>query len=385
MMHRGKLQRSLVALVAGVLLLASANAFAADSSAGWKTECVGRYQVSLPGEVEIILPAPRVFLDASSDHLMARYLFDSKTFGNQGKEYRNLNSHTRSKFLYLGDIGITVEVPEIDFENLRKMYKGKKQYYLKNAPLLEKEGYSAAADAYRENAADERPLDYDKKNMFGWDFKGGALLYLYKESRIFILDLNFLVVGEAARNSKKDVDLFLQSSHPRPLYEIPKGEGVCIPYGFIKDDGKPGRQIGVTMRLIDHPEVEIFFEDRSAADYGIKQTAQTQEKTEMSMLWDQQVRSSKKIDLAFLGYRSIKLEGRNGTGGFVEITQLDGSKDYDYAAVVNGDHSAKTDAPQLMMYVIRTASRAKGTPISKSELKDMAKKIAASIKRRDAR
>ena len=103
----------------------------------------------------------------------------------------------------------------------------------------------------------------------------------------------------------------------------------------------------------------------------------------MSMLWDQQTRSSKKIDLAFPGYRSIKLAERSGTASFVEITRKDGSLDYGYAAVVNGDHTAKTDAPQLMLYVIRNASRAKGKPISKSELKDMAYKIAASIKRRE--
>ncbi len=73
------------------------------------------------------------------------------------------------------------------------------------------------------------------------------------------------------------------------------------------------------MRLKAQPEVEIF-EDQSAAPYGIKQTAQTDEKTEMSMLWDQQVRSSKKIDLAFPGYRSIKLDDATAAGDRVKLT-----------------------------------------------------------------
>lgn len=377
-------QRNLAVLVTGWLLLVSANALAADTSVDWKTECVGRYQMSLPGEVEIILPAPRA-LNSDSDELIARYLSASKTFGNQGKEYRNLNFHTNSKFLYLGDIGITVEVPEIDFDNLRKMYKGRKQYYLKNAPLLEKEGYAAAADDYKEKAAEERPLDYDQKNMFGWDVKGGALIYLYRDSRIFVLDLNLMMAGETAKNMKNDVNSFLQVFRNRPLHDIPLQNGVCIPYGFIADDGKQGRHVAVTMRLIAHPDVEIFFEDKTAHDHGIKQTTQTQERTEMSMLWNQHAQSSKEIKLAFPGYRSVTLDGREGTASFVEIKRKDGSPDYGYAAVVNGDHTAKTDAPKLMLYVIRTASRGKGKPVSKNELKDIAHKIAASVKRREVK
>ena len=64
-MRRGNLQRSLAALVTGVLLFASAKAFAADVSAGWKTECVGRFQLNLPGEVEVALTHLSSFTEAN--------------------------------------------------------------------------------------------------------------------------------------------------------------------------------------------------------------------------------------------------------------------------------------------------------------------------------
>ena len=357
MMRCGNQQRSLVVFTAGWLLLASANAFAADASADWKTECVGRFQVSLPGEVEMALLIPQALVKSDINN---KYRFLDQT------------SAPRSDIRYQGTLGVSAGLNEGDFTQLRSDISQKKQkskqYFLEND------------DPSTANSI--RLFDIASVDTFAWRSKQTVDAYIYRSRHIF----HYFVSGLSNESEHQSLlSAFINSFHPRPLYETPKGEGVCIPYGFIKDDGKPGRQIGVTMRLKAHPEVEIFFEDRSAADYGIKQTAQTQEKTEMSMLWDQQVRSSKKIDLAFLGYRSIKLDGRNGTGGFVEITQLDDSKDYGFAAVVNGDHTAKTDSPQLMMYVIRTASRAKGTPISKSELKDMAKKIAASIKRREVK
>ena len=182
----------------------------------WKNECVGRFQISVPREVEVFLPAPRAF-DAQSNELMARFLLNSKTFSDNGNKFKNLNKTSYSQFIYQGDIGITTEVPEIDFENLRKMYKGRKQFYLENAPLLEKQGFSAAADDYREKAANFQPMDYDKKNMFGWDEKASSFIYLYQDNRIFIFDLNL------------SADKILQVFRPRPLYTLPKGEGVCIP------------------------------------------------------------------------------------------------------------------------------------------------------------
>jgi hypothetical protein len=49
---------------------------------------------------------------------------------------------------------------------------------------------------------------------------------------------------------------------------------------------------------------------------------------------------------------------------------------------VKGDASAKEDSPTLMLYVIRTAKRAKVEPLSKDQVKDIAERIAASVKRR---
>lgn len=356
-MHRHIQKKSFVVLVTAWLLLASANAFAADTSANWKTECVGRYQVSLPGEGEFALTTEKGFLTSDLGAHIG---------------FKNGSPAPHSNFIYGGKINISSTITPQEFALFQKKINVRstelKKYYL---------------DSYREDIAENiKPAILTLATSFSWQIGVVAHQYIYQAERIF----NF-IVGE--RDSLVEnlelINKLVRALRPRPIFTVPQEPGVCIPYGFIADDGKQGRHVAVTMRLKDHPDVEIFFEDKTAYDYGIKQTAQNQERTEMSMLWNQQAQSSKEIKLAFPGYRSIKLAGRDGTDSFVEITRKDGSSDYGYAAVVNGDHTAKTDAPQLVLYVVRTASRAKGKPVSKNELKDIAHKIAASVKRREVK
>jgi len=78
-----------------------------------------------------------------------------------------------------------------------------------------------------------------------------------------------------------------------------------------------------------------------------------------------------------LGYRFISTGGQKGKVLFVTITRMDDMQDYGYVVYVEGGHAT----PSQMLYVIRTASRAKGKPVSKDELKDMATQIMASVKR----
>lgn len=346
--------------LAGLALSICSTAYAETQS--WKTDCVGRFQLSIPGVVEVAEYRPNAKYDVGT-----RFRFNDGSIAYHSKGYHS------------GSVHVTEKAPLSDY--LERVEKGK-------AAMLRQKGELASSEyeTDRMQAKGTMPVSFSDTNIYGWISQAqssfAVWLDMYKNERI----VSFQVSGMASAAEANDAaQEFVRAFRPRPMFNLPKGEGVCIPYGFISDDGKPGRQVGVTMRLIDHPDIEIFFEDRSAVDYGIKQTVQTQERTELSMLWQQQAHSSRKIDLSFGRYHTIKLDGRSGTGSFVEITRKDGTLDYGYAAVVNGDHTAPTDAPQLMFYVIRTASRAKGKPVSKNELKDMAYKIAASIKRREVK
>ena len=86
-----------------------------------------------------------------------------------------------------------------------------------------------------------------------------------------------------------------------------------------------------------------------------------------------------KVEPNFPGYHSIQMDGQKGGAVFFTIIREDKSKDYGYIAAVKGDD--KAGIPSQLLYVIGTASRAKGKPVNKVELKDMAEKIMASVKK----
>lgn len=62
------------------------------------------------------------------------------------------------------------------------------------------------------------------------------------------------------RKSEPEVLSLLNRFRPRKLYEVPTEQGFCLPYGFIAgDSGHEPRNIGITYRLQNHPDVTIFF------------------------------------------------------------------------------------------------------------------------------
>jgi hypothetical protein len=356
MMQLLSLRRTWALLILGWLLI-SPNTFAANSQADWMAECVGRYQLNIPGEVEVALTTEEGFLTTD----LAVHI-----------GFKNGLAAPYSRFIYRGEIDISTTMKSEEVALLQKKIDAKvntlKKYYIEN---------------YREDVAQSiKPITLASPTAFSWQAGVVVHQYIYQDNRIF-----GFIAGEqdSLIENLKLSHLIVDNLHPRPLFVLPKGEGICIPYGFISDDGKPARHVAVTMRLIDHPDVEIFFEDQTAPR-PYKTGADLPDAKHLNFLfWKQEARHTKGIEVLFPGYRNIELDGQTGSASFVEITRSDGSKDYGYAAVVSGDYTAKTDTPQLMLYAIRTASRTKGTPVSKNELKDMAEKIAASIKRREVK
>ena len=340
----------------------------ADKFNNLRTECVGRYQISVPGEVEVMLSRPRAF-SSFSDIAMGQYISNSSMKLLSSKP----NPAPFSSYHYGGELGISPTVPSVDFDNLKKMIKtglieGKKRL-LKEALEKDKDGYPSLAKGRRERAAGIRPMDYDTPIKFGWGLPY-PLIYLYQNNSIFIYESLHGDDEEVKREIEKQFNSVLNDLRPRSLYEVPTQPGVCTPNGFIADDGTAPRDIGVTMRLIDHPEVEIFFRDTAGYLTG---GTRNEPKDEIEFFWTIMYRQYTKLTEAdFWGYRSIKMGGQKGKGMLVTIHRYDGSIDYGYIAV--------TEVPSQMLYVIRTAARAKGKPVGIDDIKNIAEKIMASVK-----
>lgn len=337
----------------------------------WKTECVGRFQISTPGEMAIILTLP---FDGSRNAKMAKYIANSSM--------RSVpDSYSFSHYKYEGDIGITPAVPIIDFENLRNVIKpdliAEKKKLLDEAINDEKYGYLSLAQGRRERAATLKPMDYDTPTMFGWH----DLYYQYINNRIMIYGgIPHSDDEEVNKQIAKQVNAVLNDFRPRALYEIPTQPGVCIPFGFIPDDGKAIRDIAVTLVLVDHPEVEVIFQDTS---YTLYRNKHPDSDTDIVQFLEDYARDQKFVKTDFWGSHFVNIGGQDGRGLFFTIARLDGNTDYGYIAAARGGFSTGIEPSNTtqLLFITRTASLAKGEPISQDKFKAMAKKIAASIKR----
>ncbi len=358
----------------------SAGCHAAEVPPDWKTECIGHYQLSLPGEVEVALTTMRKLYkpnDTPDAHLYA---------DGESAPYTDFNG-----------MEITAEVPPSEFEALKRLaiadnVKGKEALFQKAKSIDDREERQRALS----EAMQSKPLALKDGNKFGWAFsKGGFELYQFHNGHIFYHEISpwrkptpeeEIARGTAARLidrsfGQAQLDTLLNTFQARKLYELPSTQGTCVPYGFMPDDGKNHRKVVVMMRLKEHPDVEIYFEDDTAPVLDPKNPGLSPRGEISYFLARRNMWRIKEVHLGFPAYREVKLDGREGEYAFAEIRRPDNSKDYGYVAYVKGDGGAAVDTPNLMLYVIRTAALAKGTPVSAKELKDIAQKIAASVKR----
>ena len=163
----------------------------------------------------------------------------------------------------------------------------------------------------------------------------------------------------------------------RQPYEIPHGTGACLPGIFVAENGTENvTNVGVTIRLKEHPDVTIFFLDRTAGDLSKMTSRQRNE-----FVWTSDA-VGRVIHLhGPLRYRPTLMAGRLGTASFATVTRYDGATDYAYLVTIQGDPKASVDTPDLELLVERTAKYAKGVPpVSGDELERIAKAIAPAAR-----
>ncbi|MCX4140493.1 T6SS immunity protein Tli4 family protein [Paraburkholderia sp. SEWSISQ10-3 4] len=313
-------------------------------------ECVGRYELSLPGSVDFAVTTPEALFKETPHSI----------------RFEDGEEAPHSVFSYNGVFRVTWQVPETDFN--------------RRVEALRKKMAPPSAKANETNDRFE-PYDLKRTDLVGWKVQEAAGFETYQGGRIFSFkDFENHDTPTALRKVARVASGF-KSRQP---YQIPSGAGVCLPYIFIADDGMDDfRKIGVTMRLKDHPDVTIFFLDTKALPSDPKLTS----KQNNEFVWGYEYGIGKRIKLNGLTpYRAVKLDGREGVATSATITRDDDSTDYGYLATVQGDPNAPVDTPDLLLLVERNAKYAKGNPpVSAEELDQIAEGIAASIKRRPTR
>ena len=140
-------------------------------------------------------------------------------------------------------------------------------------------------------------------------FLGGpdypAYGYLYRNQRVY-----FFAMRQAGAQGIEAFKELIGRFRPRDLYEVPKGPGVCIPYGFIADDGKTDYSIKNSLRFTSTPNV-IFTLVTTSPDNprGTKPTLGTYD-TDYSPGYDGKKWELKRfIEPSYIGGHLAGLEG----------------------------------------------------------------------------
>ncbi|MBW9102780.1 T6SS immunity protein Tli4 family protein [Paraburkholderia phenoliruptrix] len=311
------------------------------------SECVGRYTLTLPGPADVATTTPQI--------LEGKSIRDPIQFPDgQPAIY--------SSFGFNGSF-IIVHDPSAEWV---QAYLKKKRNFVD----LNSEKIIADQDFFLG--------EVDASNSFALSGEGVSEFNIYKDGNF----IGFKAVsydGGRTLAKQRARDTFM-NLHVRQPYQVPVGEGACLPGVFVSQNKVINvSDIGVTFRLKDHPDVTIFLADRSAGDLSKMTSRQRNE-----FVWTSDA-IGRIIHLhGPLRYRPTMMAGRWGTASFATVTGYDGATDYAYLVTVQGDPKAAVDTPDLELLVQRTAKyAAKGVPpVSGDELERIAKAVAASVKRR---
>jgi len=374
----------------------------------WKNECVGYYQLQLPDNLEVALYPIRDFIDprtrkqpGSNGKIQTRRYADvgitfNKTYRKQ--EAGTVQAQFSENYYDDYELGVSSEnnIP-IEFSKYQETVKNNKDSGVNRARQFEKEEFRILNKPITSDADFDRIHGYIIKaypNAFSLYERRAYTLYINQENRLYHFWRKFekdkgdksQTAEKQLRDSEPEVLSLLNRFRPRKLYEVPAEQGFCMPYGFIAgDSGQEERNIGVTYRLKDHPDVTIFFQDLGMEPgAGFQRPENETAKEFVTYLWNKKYQwSAVSKELISPKWRTIEMAGRKGLGTFAKSVFEDGAVDYGYVAYVRGNHKARNVEPDLLLYVMQYGEQAKGQPpMDKDELEKMAEHIVSSVKRR---
>lgn len=338
----------------------------------WKTDCVGRMQISLPGSADVAAYTfDRFKKEIKEGSQQQRFEFFDANVNADGHVSTSSPSDASHAYLYYSGLGfVSHPLTDAQFSDLSAEIEKIKIRTLKATTKSTEKKF--------------QPILIGDRKGIAWSFGRFYRAFLKVGDSAFLWMVSFDVEDEPS--ATKALHNVLSGLVGRPIYAIPRQNGVCIPYAFIADDGMTQRNLAMTYRLVDHPEIQITIKDASAANPPPgNHTKNAEPLPVIQSLWDQHLTlfaKDGKNEWARGGH-PVTLAGYKGLSSFVKFIRHDDVVDYGYAAVVRGDPNAKEDTPDLMVYVIRDSHNTKGKePMPKDEFLKMAETIAASVKRR---
>ncbi|AIY40555.1 hypothetical protein LT85_1397 [Collimonas arenae] len=341
---------------------------AQEIPADWKMECVGRLQLSFPSEVDV------------AGYTFKKLEEQIDGGGEPQFQFQDGSAANWSSLQYGGLIYTSNSLEKKEYSELEIHMKK----WMENSRL-------SSLNRKNEDAKNRQfeILATNPQTGMAWHVDERYRAFLSIRDHVFLWN----VTGRSSKNQepeRSNLSTIVNGLSYRSLYAVPRTAGVCLPFFFIRDndlDKNLSRVIAMTYRLKSHPDVTIMLEDATADQFDSEKREKISEPDYViDDFWtqyrspDASIRSLWEFPIK----RSVTLAGQKGLASFVKITR-EGNIDYGYFATVRGDPKAKTDTPDLRLYVIQEGSKAKAKgiePIGKEEFLKMAETIAASVQRR---
>ncbi|QDK18301.1 T6SS immunity protein Tli4 family protein [Leclercia adecarboxylata] len=384
----------------GITLVISHNALGQE----WKNECVGYYQMQLPDNLEAGLYPIEGFIkpdrqpETNGFFITGRYANNGITFGGKFDTATIDTVQAQFTSFYYGDYELDISSEsetQVNFTKYKNMIVDNitfgsevdRKYQERDLKLLNK-----PMDEKSEFLRKHKHILKDYPSAFvDYDYRGYTI-YINRGKHLYhFWGKNQKSTGEKSqtaeaqiKKSEPEVLSLLKRFRPRELYEVPPEPGFCIPYGFIAgDSGHEPRNMGVTYRLKNHPDITIFFQDLgpNPGPGERRPDPNMSAKDYVTYFWNRRYgHSFRKIKLYGKEFTYPEIDNRKAVAAFAKFTRFSKEIDYGYVAFVKG---TIPDEPDLLFYVMRDSRQAKGNPpMDKDQLKKMAEQIVSSIKRR---
>ncbi|MGG5838018.1 T6SS immunity protein Tli4 family protein [Huaxiibacter chinensis] len=385
------------------------------ASPQWKEECVGYYKMEMPANLEVALYPIDGVLNTQkrpqeNDGRERGYFAPRITFGEYGLGMENPDSSQAqfSVFKYAGyKISISTKNKEtIDFDKYKNkieeiidvQYKAWiQQLMLENPEIAMTESKIDTKSRYKIKKY-TNAFSLNKLKYYELHFNIANRLYIFRPKAVPQLEKNKAEsVDEASQIMEPVIQSLIKRFHSRELYEVPAEQGFCLPYGFVAgDSGQEPHEIGVTYRLIDHPDVTIFFRA-----LGVNEEVLTDEgsiKEAVTKMWNQSyLMGADKKEMLSPKWQRIEMDGREGMATYVKatynnfptydyaghVTEYNNYINYGYLAYIRGDKNTRNKEPGLLLYVSQFGHQAKNKqPMDKDELFKIAEHITRTVQRR---
>jgi hypothetical protein len=361
----------------GALLLQACSAEPQPTPDGWKSDCVGRLQIGLPGEADV------------AARTLAGWAIASR--GGPGNIPLRFPDEQLS---FWGARGLEITHP-LELKALDELFAS--EVWTPDVFKKHVKGSSFPFDRKSFRTFSVQPL-----TGASWAFRHRLRGYFYTQVLIAKVGPHFVKFDQIlhdetetdpAKRNEVEFKKLTEDLRHRPLFTVPMSPGLCYPYLFLQDgNGEPRDvEIATTYRLKDHPDLTILLAQGDIPGY-VPDGAPQREAAERraNFFWfGRYFRNYNTLESKLAGvrlYRSVKIAGRKGVESFVELTRKDGTIDWGYLISSASDFDVDNRQPGIMFYVIRNASvaKAKGKePFGDEEsFLNLARSIAATVKTR---